>query len=265
MNLSRPILPIFILSVSGSLHSHSQTPPAAPVVAPAAPKILLSPPADKVAWNIRYTYKKSREAVADEKKGDLASKALEPTDLARPEKIDYIIKAPVSSAITHYEGGPKEEAYYFGNFEFKKTLRQKAVLMSDLDSYPTVEQLFRKRFPGVHWVSPKHFVRVEVAHGEPCAYFKDVAAVRPKDTDKMDDLLDESKYGGREAWFSVATGLPVAFKTEDATGRYNFEAPPTTPVTIPPDVRESIARQAKYLAYLQQRAALTEPQAKKKP
>lgn len=255
----RPFFTAFILSLSASPIGYAQTvPPATPT--PPSPKIILTPAADKVAWTIRYTYGKSREAVMEEKKGDLAEKTIALDDLARPEKVSFIIKNPVSSAVTNYEDGAKDEAYYYANFEFKKNRRQKDVFVTNLDNYPTVEQLFRKRFPGVHWVNPKLFVKVEEAYGESCAYFREGAAPLPKDTEKMDIVLDASKYGVREAWFSMATGLPIAFKNESATGRFTFETPPTEALTIPMDIRESISKQAKYLAYLEARAAQMEPQ-----
>ena len=116
--------------------------------APTGPKILLAPP-DQAVWTIRYTYQKAVTEIVSEKKEDLASKSLELSDLTRPEKVRFTIKNPVSSRIVDIEGGTKEEAYYLGNFEFRISPRDKEVLTSNLDSYPSADQLFRKRFPGV--------------------------------------------------------------------------------------------------------------------
>lgn len=191
----------------------------------------------------------------EDKKEDLAAKALDPADLARPEQIRYLIKSPVSSAITKFEGGAKDEGYYFGNHEFRLTPRPTEVLLTDLASYPTVEQLFRKRFPGVHWVTPKLFVKIEDAHGESCAYFREAPVTTKPDPDKIDDVTDASKLQLREAWFSVKTGLPVAFKSGEATGRFTFEPVPGGPVIPPANVREKISEFAKYEAYQKQRSA----------
>lgn len=224
--------------------------------APSGPRIQLSPPAgQELAWTVDYTYTRSRESLLEAKKEDLAAKALDPADLARPEQIRYLIKSPVSSAITKFEGGAKDEGYYFGNHEFRLTPRSKEVLLTDLASYPTVEQLFRKRFPGVHWVTPKLFVKIEDAHGESCAYFREAPATTKPDPDKIDDVTDASKLQLREAWFSVKTGLPVAFKSGEATGRFTFEPVPSGPVVPPANVREKISEFAKYEAYLKQRSA----------
>lgn len=224
--------------------------------APSGPRIQLSPPAgQELAWTVDYSYTRSRESLLEDKKEDLAAKALDPADLARPEQIRYLIKSPVSSAITKFEGGAKDEGYYFGNHEFRLTPRSKEVLLTDLASYPTVEQLFRKRFPGVHWVTPKLFVKIEDAHGESCAYFREAPATTKPDPDKIDDVTDASKLQLREAWFSVKTGLPVAFKSGEATGRFTFEPVPGGPVIPPANVREKISEFAKYEAYLKQRSA----------
>ncbi len=229
--------------------------PTAVCQTPAGPRIQLSPPdGQELAWTVNYTYTKSRESLLEDKKEDLAKKALDPADLARPEQIRYLIKNPVSSAITRFEGGVKDEGYYFGNHEFRLTPRSKDVLVTDLDSYPTVEQLFRKRFPGVHWVTPKLFVKIEDAYGESCAYFREAPVTTKPDPDKIDDVMDASKLQLREAWFSVKTGLPVAFKGGEATGRFVFEPVPADPVIPPANVREKISEFARYEAYLKQRA-----------
>ena len=224
--------------------------------APAGPKIILAPPAGQAVWSIRYTYGKPLKEIAEEKKEDLAAKSLEMSDLTRPDKVRFVIKNPVSSRIVDVEGGAKQEAYYFGNFEFRIAPKTQEVLMTDLDSYPSADQLFRKRFPGVDWVKPNLFVRIEDARGEPCAYFRDgnPAKLDPK-SEKMDDIIDASKYQIREAWFSVKTGLPVAFKVGDTLAKYAFEPAQDADVKIPPSVRDKINEYGRYQAYIKQRAA----------
>jgi hypothetical protein len=221
------------------------------------PKILLAPPAGQAVWTIRYTYQKAVTELVSEKKEDLAAKSLELSDLTRPEKVRYIIKNPVSSRIVDIEGGAKEEAYYLGNFEFRISPREKEVLTTNLASYPSADQLFRKRFPGVDWVQPKLFVKVEEAHGEPCAYFLDGnPAKHDPNSDKMDEIIDSSKYEIREAWFSVRTGLPVAFKAGGTLGKYDFEPAQNAQVQIPASIRTKMNEHAAYEAYQQKRAAL---------
>lgn len=255
-------LPHYVASASLALSvvTHAQQAPAAPspAAAPATPKILLAPGGAATVWTVKFTYKKSLEAVAEEKKEDLASKSLELTDLVRPEKVRFVVQSPVSSRIVSIEGGAKEEAYYVGNFEFRLSPASKEVLSTNLDSYPTPDQLFRKRFPGVDWVKPSLFVRVEDAYGEPCAFFRNgnPEKVDPN-KEKMDDVIDNSKYFVREAWFSMKTGLPVAYKHGDVEAKITFEPATGEKVQIPEKIRESIARQAKYEAYLKQRATPT--------
>lgn len=220
----------------------------------AKPMIHVSPPPGEVAWSVSYTYGKTREAVVEGKSADLSAKSLELTDLARPQKSTYVIKKPVSMRTTTFEDGRKEEGYQYENHEFQMTSRGKEVMMVDLASYPSAEQLFTVKFPGVHWVTPKLFVKIEEAHGESCAYFREGASAKP-DPEKMDEVLDASRFGVREAWFSIRTGLPVAFKSGDATGRFTFDAPASAKVDLPGEVRAKIGEFAAYAAYLKQRAA----------
>lgn len=225
--------------------------------APTGPKILLVPPPDQAVWTIRYTYQKAVTEIVSEKKEDLAAKCLELSDLTRPEKVRYTVKNPVSSRIVDIEGGTKEEAYYLGNFEFRISPRDKEVLKSNLASYPNADQLFRKRFPGVDWVKPQLFVKVEEAHGEPCAYFRDGSPAKfNPNSEEMDDVIDASKYEIREAWFSIRTGLPVAFKVDGNLGKYNFEPTQNAQVQIPAAIRAKMNEHAAYEAYLEKRAAL---------
>ncbi len=231
--------------------------PSGNAQAPTGPKILLAPPADQAVWTIRYTYQKAVTEIVSEKKEDLASKSLELSDLTRPEKVRYTIMNPVSSRIVDIEGGAKEEAYYLGNFEFRISPREKQVLTTNLASYPSADQLFRKRFPGVDWVQPKLFVKVEDAHGEPCAYFLDGnPAKHDPSSDVIDEITDSSKYEIREAWFSVKTGLPVAFKVGGNLGRYTFEPPQNAQVQIPAPIRAKMHEHAAYEEYQKRRAAL---------
>lgn len=245
-----------ILFIAGLFHlaaTHSGTAQAAN-----GPKIILAPPPGvQVAWTIGYTYQTSVQDIVSQNKEDLAAKSIELSDLTRPEKVRYIIKDPVSSRIVDIEGGAKEEAYYLGNFEFRVSSRDKQVLKHNLASYPSAEQLFRKRFPGVDWVTPRLFVKVEEAHGESCAYFLDGKPEKYNpDSEKIDDVLDNSKYGIREAWFSLKTGLPVAFKNGNTLGKYTFEAAQNAQIKIPAAVRKKMHEHAAYEDYLQKRAAM---------
>lgn len=231
--------------------------PSGTAQAPTGPKILLAPLPDQAVWTIRYTYQKAVKEIVSEKKEDLAAESLELSDLTRPEKVRFTVKNPVSSRIVDIEGGTKEEAYYLGNFEFKISPRDKEVMKSNLASYPNADQLFRKRFPGVDWVKPQLFVKVEETHGEPCAYFRDGSPVKyDPNSEQMDDVIDASKYEIREAWFSIRTGLPVAFKAGGNLGKYDFEPAQNAQVQIPAAIRAKMHEHAAYEAYLEKRAAL---------
>ena len=253
--LSTPMkfLPIFLLTgifhLAATLSGDAQ--------AATGPKIILSPPPGQAVWTIRYTYQNSVREIVSEKKADLAAQSLELSDLTRPEKVRYTIKNPVSTRIVDIEGGAKEEAYYLGNFEFRISPRDKEVMTTNLASYPSADQLFRKRFPGVDWVNPKLFVKVEEAHGESCAYFLDGSPEKHNpNSEKMDDIIDYSNYGIREAWFSLATGLPVAFKAGETLGKYTFEPAQSAQVQIPVPIRNKMNEHAAYEDYLKKRDAM---------
>ncbi len=235
------------LSLAGVLAGYSQS--AAPQLA-GPPKVVVVPPPGPLAWTVHYSYKETRE---NGRKDGGAEKAIDPAAGSREAAVRYVIAEPVSARITVMESGQKEEAFQSGNYEFLATARSKDVLLQDLASYPTVEQLFRKHIPGVHWVTPKLFVKVEAAQGQLCAYFRDVGR-EPANPEQLDAILDGSKQDVREAWFNVETGLPVAFKAGHTLGKFTFEAPPSSGVHVPAVVRAKMDEFAAYQTYLSQRA-----------
>ncbi len=219
------------------------------------PKIQIVPPPGDAAWSVKYEYDNSQKSIVEGAKGELDAKSLELADLSRPLKASYVIKKLVSKRSVSMEDGAKLEAYQWENYEFQKSPAHKEVMMSDLKSYPSVEQLFRLAFPGVHWVKPEHFVEVQKAYGQECAYFRDGTPEKP-DPGKVDAVLDASKYQIREAWFSLETGYPIAYKTGATKAEFSFQKPEAGSVSVPADVLESMKKMADYKNYLERRAKL---------
>ncbi|NJM37989.1 MAG: hypothetical protein HC845_09120 [Akkermansiaceae bacterium] len=249
------LLLVCLIQIINTSSAEAQAAPAT------APKFLLSPPPGTVVWTIRYTYKDSAQQNENNNKdGASADISLADGVMGRPNKTRFIIKHPVSSSVSDIANGKKQEAYYFGNNEFTVSPRDnKVVYMVDTRSYPSPEQLFRKHFPGVNWVNRKFFVRTEVAHGEPCYYFRNGNPEKrnPNPTEE-DAFSDQSKYEIREAWFSIKTGLPVAYKAGENLGKYSFEPNENIEVTIPQIIREQMAKQVQYEDYEKKRAKMAE-------
>jgi hypothetical protein len=241
-------LPIAIgmLSLSASPAAFSQK--------PASPKITVAPLPGQMVWTVNFTYEKTRESLVKEVNDAVESAPVSAVDLERPTQMTYTIKKPVSSRVTTYEGGGKDEAYQLEGYEFEKSRRNKDVIKHDLRDHPTPEQLFLKKFPGVHWVKPKLFVRIENAFGESCAYFHESASVLTAEQLQREDL-NVTRNGEREAWFSMTTGMPVAFKEDGATGKFKFGAPSSAEVSIPKDIRVKLTEFVKHMNYLKLRDA----------
>lgn len=216
------------------------------------PKILTSPPPGQVVWTVSYTYTKTRENLRSENKDALEKAQVTESDLERFDKITYTIKKPVSSRITTYDGGGKSEAYLFEDSEFFKKRGAKEVDKQKVTSTSDPQQLYHTKFPGVEWVKPKLFVKILDAYGESCAFFREEAAVVTAEQLNKDDLSAQN-HSVREAWFSMKTGLPVAYKEMDMTGKFKFADPATATVNIPQDVREKIAKYAKYMEFIKRR------------
>lgn len=239
----------------------------APEKGTSVPKHIIATPPGDIVWTIRYTYKDSKKKDDSEKidKNTALSAseqtALEAGGVSRPDKVRCIIRKPVSMKVADLVDGKKEDAFYYANFEFRIAGQKRQVYKSDLDQYPTIEQLFQKKLPGVDWVRPKHFVKVDDSQGEPCAYFRDGNPVkRDPDQQEVDAISDDSKYEIREAWFSLKTGLPVAFKAGETLAKYTFEPDAKPEIVIPADIKEAINKHARYEKYLKDRAALGKKQ-----
>lgn len=216
------------------------------------PKINISPPPGQAVWTVSFTYAKTRENLRSENKEALEAQAMKIEDLERIDKITYTIKAPVSSRITTFESGTKEEVFHYEGHEFFKPRNGKNVIKSDTSSYASAQELFMKKFPGVEWVKPKLFVKIETAFGESCAYFKEAERVLTAAQLATEDP-NAVASSAREAWFSTTTGLPIAFKQDGATGKFNFGNPTSANVTVPQDIREAINKHAKFAEFMKKR------------
>jgi hypothetical protein len=216
------------------------------------PKIIISPPPGQAVWTVKFSYTKTRESLVSENKEALEKDLIKASDMERIDKITYTIKKPVSCRVTDYDAGGKSEAYNYEDREFAKNRGEKGVDSQKISNLSDPQQHFVKKFPGVHWVKPKLFVKIENAYGESCALFKEEAASLTAEQLAKDDVSAEV-HSGREAWFSMKTGLPVAFKEGDAIGKFTFGDPASASVTIPQDVRESISTYAKYQEFVKKR------------
>jgi hypothetical protein len=253
-------LPFLALSSSICFSLNAQTTlPSSPSNATATPKIVLAPPSGESAWTVTYKYELNREAYLNTHKADIEANLITTAALARPVKVSYVVKNPVSHRLVQFEGDLKEEGYQMMDTEFQIVPNQPGVYTVNLANYPTPEQLFRKKFPGVHWVKPKLFVGIVTAYGQQCAYFRSAPISKPNadtpDTNAEKADFDKGEYTSREAWFNTQTGLPIAYKEGSTTCEYKFEAPPQGNISVPPEVRAAVAKMAAYDAYKKKQAA----------
>lgn len=215
------------------------------------PKIITSPPAQAV-WTVNFSYTKTKESLISENKDAIESNQVSASDLERIDKIVYTVKKPVSCRITHYDGGSKSEAFNYEEREFSKNKETQKIDTRKVDRLIDPQQLFVTKFPGVEWVKPKLFVKIENAYGESCAYFREDAAKLTAQQIENDDVTAEV-HDVREAWFSLKSGLPVAFREAETVGKFNFGDPATADVKIPQDVREAIGKYVKFQEWSKKR------------
>lgn len=121
-----------------------------------------------------------------------------------------------------YASGPAEEHWYADTL-FLWTNPQGGVAVNDLtggiatestDPSPSVAT----GFPGMGWLRIEDFDKVVLVEKRPAYHFA---------------------HDGREAWVDVETKRPVMYKSGDLLFRYQFNAPPTSALALPPEFQKA--------------------------
>jgi len=222
---TRILFPIgaFVMLAPAFLH-------AEPVAtAPAIPR-----PASNSHWTITYS-----------NQGEPAQR--DPVGTASPQvrSAEYEVTAPTARLTERYDGGRSSVVYVQDHFQLIYDRDLKAVVTLNWDKLaPELRQdRFTEAYPGFEWVSPQTFVGLQNVGKEPCAYFrKSEPLYEAKPDGSTGKRIGEIVY---EAWASAKSGEPVAFRNRGRTGRYQFLAAPTSPITLPPEFAEAVARQSK--------------------
>jgi hypothetical protein len=220
-----------------------------------APKVIISPNKPIMAWTIKTKHTEGKKENGQEiDKPTQSDRELTGYDSSIPiVKIDYVLKNPVSQRTVHHIRNMKQDFYYFEDIELVQYNRQENANSVKLDKKSDSESLFREAFPGVSWVKPKHYKGVQVMGEQECYYFKDENPLKRPDIEEGDGE-DPLIYMAKEAWFSVATRMPVAFKLDEEENTYVFHNPENVKVIVPETIKKEISAYLVYKEYNRKRS-----------
>jgi hypothetical protein len=136
--------------------------------------------------------------------------------------------------ITAYVDGRRTEKWCQGDF-------QAAVIPGEANPIVTVRganavgggftDYSKSDFPGFEWISKRNYIGVQTMEGVSCIVFHE-GSKGGGDA--------PSTAGGNTAYIAADTRLPVLLQADDGTATlYQMEAPPSTPLAIPPNVQAS--------------------------
>lgn len=220
-----------------------------------AQNVILAPHKKPLSWTITYVRNKQEKNYEGESEKSLGNYSSISTLQGLPaDKTKYIYKHPISLRTTYHENNDEKDYYYYEKIEISENKGQNSVYSTSLESsFVYEDQIFREKFPKVSWVTPEYYVGKVKAYDQECHYFKDGD---PKKWIKGDNnyYTDMTTFFVREAWFSVQTGLPVAFKIGDEEGKYNFHNGEQAKVIVPARIKEEVNKYLRYKEYLRKRA-----------
>lgn len=208
----------------------AQTPPEQPQ----AP--FVAPLPDAVQWTITCKYHK---ATADPTQPN-AVDSVPPYQL---QQMQITKNGNLKRDICVYANGVKQEFWYADNLLFSTDETGKNVYISRPDQIDP--QLVTERgdptrssgFTGVAWVQAKYFDRVVRFEKESCYHY----VLKPASTGVLnEDLGVVAMAGGAEAWISVRTNLPVAYKMDNVTYVYDFSNTRPPALSLPAPVQAKL-------------------------
>jgi hypothetical protein len=195
------------------------------------------PPA-MAAWSITYRNLGPEPSQRDLQKAEKASGvAIDRAAVDRTiQSTNYKKTGAVGVAELRYSDGTKEEHYIAKDIALQDDPEGKTAKASVVDTYAGEALRFVQSYPGVAWVKPEHFLKRVVDHGEPCLQFHQAAGDGSANSGEAKDSLayDPNRaVEERDAWFSEATGLPVAFRIGNMLARYSHHSPPSEVIALP--------------------------------
>ena len=137
--------------------------------------------------------------------------------------------------------GTRRELWYVGKFALTKYEHSQKVALEDAAGLArergskTGSLVYGAGFPGFTWLDLRHYKGVTSVGGRRCHHFQ---------------LPPETGQSGVEAWVDADTKYPVAIKAEGLVYAYEFHAPPSGMLQLPPEYAEALRRHEAHLKQL---------------
>jgi hypothetical protein len=171
-----------------------------------------------------------------------------PTMLADPQtKFDkrtlVTITGPTRREINADTSGQKMEIWYTGGAEATFYPGQKDPTITlqgaNVDARGISNDYSKSDFPGFEWITRHNYTGVQMMLGIPCIVFHDgpvdvVAANAPVNPNPP---IPQS---GSTAYIAADSRLPVLLQTDGGFTMYQWEQPPSSPLTLPAAIQDAL-------------------------
>ena len=226
---------LVFMGIVGTLSA--QTPRPSPQPMPTGPLIQSRAP-EFSRWTVTYNQKratatKPATAAPEQAKPQPAKRLL----VVRTQNVRY---SQLSDA-----AGRQTETWYCDNIEFITDPATKRRLAYAIGHDPELEpetNFSRTDFPGLEWVSAKTYLDVRTVMGRDCIIFS--KGGNEPETNQDGPLPASS--GGTVAYVDLATRLPILLQSNGENRVYQFEQPPQSKLTLPPDIQQALEFNVKH-------------------
>ena len=164
-------------------------------------------------WTIDYTYVNESKATGSTG----APPQPGPGSPQQIERVEYTLTGRTAHVTTTLFNGENSEFYVFKDYKLLEDPSSHEIMVFDIGAMASPMDMFREDYPGFYGLSPSDYVNTEKNLGQVCLHLK------------KENL---------EAWLGAESGMPVAYKFGDQTGRYTFLPTPTDVMDLPKEYRQ---------------------------
>jgi len=151
----------------------------------------------------------------------------------------------IRDEITANADGTRSESWYAGGVEATYAAGQKdptiVVQGANVRADGIMNDYSKSDFPGFEWIKRSNYTGVQTIVGIPCIVFHDgPAQLGSANAPLSPGAPVPIPQTGSTAFIAADSRLPVLLQTDDGTILYQWEQPPTSPLTIPPGMQDFI-------------------------
>jgi len=154
------------------------------------------------------------------------------------------ITRPIRREIVADSAGGKTEIWYSAGVQGTYTAGQRDPVITISGANPTAHGVYndysKTDFPGFEWITRHNYTGVQMMQGIPCIVFHDgpvdVTSTAPVNPNAPLPIPQT----GSTAYIASDSRLPILLQTDDGFTVYQWDQPPSSPLSLPAAIQQSI-------------------------